>query len=533
MNRYTRSVSGETPLSWTHVVVVGIRYPELRERLSFSTKDAKAVADMFERIVGGENNRLSLTLLFDDDIAVAKPDRDTIRRALRDAVDSAEKDDRLVFFYAGHGVKNEVGEAVLVACGGRSLHDASAHLSLAEVRSIVAGGRAKESILIIDACHSGEAGRFDIAAREYAGTMADERSEGWIAWLLLCGENEVSLEDNDSGHGLFTQYLLEAITDNADVTDVNYDGLLSLPEIHTYVSQAITSHIFSKKKKRDAAWMTVAQTPRAGAPDKAGGGEIVPGAVVLFPLLTAFVSPDAKAAELFARALERVKENANTYECGTVRLHRDSGEALCEAIELLRKSVALENLSEENQADLYFWLGRLLYENGPCQDVKQARKWLEKAEGRGHVEALVYLGHCYLKGRGGFPYDPGQAVNLYQRAADKNNANASFCLARVLLQDGRSRLEKAQGIKYLRDSANLRHAEAEFELGRRLFSGEGVTQSEQAVFTYFIRSARQGYRPAQEQVARCYQYGWGEAANQEQARYWREMARMTKVEAVQ
>ncbi|MBM4122338.1 MAG: hypothetical protein FJ249_07085 [Nitrospira sp.] len=112
-----------------------------------------------------------------------------------------------------------------------------------EVRTIFTRIRAKRLIFIVDACFSGAAGGRTIElSSKFRGVAVSEtfytrmsQGEGRVI-LSASGPNELSQENPNLGHGVFTYYLLKALRGEADS---NQDGFVSVPEAYAYVSREV------------------------------------------------------------------------------------------------------------------------------------------------------------------------------------------------------------------------------------------------------------------------------------------------------
>lgn len=249
---------------------IGLRYPGAPNELNFTTNDVRVVSDALVTISGFDRGQCRVDLLVDDDPAKVKPTSREIRRRLTEMAESAGGEDRLVFYFSGHGILED-GQAVLLCHGGWDARDGSRHLYLSEVREILSGSRAARKLVIVDACHSGgKSGTVNggVTAEGVAMAMAaaDKGSDAFpVAWLVSCDANEKSWEDDETGHGLFTRYFLEAVGSKAELADTNYDGQLSLAEIHKFITTGIGYFIYDKSiMKQNRIWRSRRQTPRMG-----------------------------------------------------------------------------------------------------------------------------------------------------------------------------------------------------------------------------------------------------------------------------
>ncbi|MDR1536017.1 MAG: caspase family protein, partial [Planctomycetota bacterium] len=256
-----------------NALCVGLKYPGTPDKLDFTTKDALDMARAFQKVSGFDLKHYRVETLVDDDPQGDKPTPETIIRRLEVMAKAAGPDDRLVFFFSGHGRKNEQNESMLICSGGEAQDDPKGHLRLSEVRDILGRSRARDKLVLVDACYSGGKATNDggLSAADVAESMrfsgaksgADDGSQS--AWLVSSSVNEKSWEDGESRNGLFTRYLLEALGPQADIADSNRDSFLSLKELHQYVKNGISAFIYQKAvREKQEKWRGVSQTPTVG-----------------------------------------------------------------------------------------------------------------------------------------------------------------------------------------------------------------------------------------------------------------------------
>ena len=138
---------------------------------------------------------------------------------------SAQKDDTVLIFFAGHGAP-EVDQRGLERDGlAKYLIPSDADpedlyataLPMDELQTIFARLEAERVVVFLDTCYSGAAGGRTFASlRTRAGSVDDlflerlARTKG-RAIITASRPNEVSLEVGEYGHGLFTYYLLQGL----------------------------------------------------------------------------------------------------------------------------------------------------------------------------------------------------------------------------------------------------------------------------------------------------------------------------------
>jgi len=141
------------------------------------------------------------------------PTRDNVEAELARLTQVAGPDDLLLVHLACHG-KLVNGQAVLITREVRAPTLAEKALPLAEVERRMRESQARRLVLILDACHTGvEIGR-DLADPEFMRNAYD-LAEGF-ALLAASTAQQVAQEWGAQQHGVFTYYLLEGLSGQAD-----------------------------------------------------------------------------------------------------------------------------------------------------------------------------------------------------------------------------------------------------------------------------------------------------------------------------
>lgn len=155
---------------------------------------------------------------------------------------STEKDDLLLFFFSGHGSVID-GKSYLLPSDTRSNLPLDSAISLNRIKQILLEAKASRKIIILDACHMGVHLGTKIekdiqTPKDFLANIKGvfDEVEG-IAILASSSQEETSVEDPDKGHGAFTYYLLNALT-NSDA-DENQDAYVSLTEVFNYVVKKV------------------------------------------------------------------------------------------------------------------------------------------------------------------------------------------------------------------------------------------------------------------------------------------------------
>ena len=236
-------------------VVIGIGHYESPSipRLKYTVSDAEAI---YQTLIGPGGFKKDNVMLLTDRTD-RKPTLRNIKWALGTFLGrSAQKDDTVLIFYAGHGAPEvdtrgleRDGLAKYLIPSDADIDDLySTALPMDELQTIFGRIEAERVVAFLDACYSGSAagpglGRTFAAKKTRAGAVDDlflerlTRSKG-RAIVTASRTSEVSIELPELGHGIFTYYLVQGLKGAADG---NRDGIVSLQELYEYVEQQVTT----------------------------------------------------------------------------------------------------------------------------------------------------------------------------------------------------------------------------------------------------------------------------------------------------
>lgn len=157
---------------------------------------------------------------------------------------------RLYFYFSGHGAPDPVkGASYLIPWDGDPAFLASSGYPVSKLYEKLEATKAKEVIVALDACFSGEGGRSVIAkGLRPLVTVVDTpiASRSKISVLTAARSDEVAGSAEDQGHGLFTYYLLKGLRGDADVDKT---GHITLGRLHSYIQKNVQSD--ARRQNRD------------------------------------------------------------------------------------------------------------------------------------------------------------------------------------------------------------------------------------------------------------------------------------------
>ena len=227
-----------------HGLFVGINdYKGDGLKLNYAAADARELGQVVEaaaaKMFGADEVHIT-TLLSDAATGAVTnpPEKHRLLAELEAIAERSNARDILFIHLAGHGNVNADGEFVFLTSEASSLQDGDyTGVTMREINDALMGVKASQRILILDACHSGEAvqdlvgdGNMDMAytARNSVSLEEDvargrqlERlgDNANMTMLTASASDQAAFELPEIGHGLLTFALLDAIQGHTDILD--------------------------------------------------------------------------------------------------------------------------------------------------------------------------------------------------------------------------------------------------------------------------------------------------------------------------
>jgi formylglycine-generating enzyme required for sulfatase activity/uncharacterized caspase-like protein len=178
---------------------------------------------------------------FDQVKTLANPDRQTMESEIEMLFDGRAKDDLVLLFFSGHGIKDDASTLYFASRNTRKSDKGDLIRSTAVetrfVHNIMNNSRAKRQAIILDCCFSGA---FDPAFQSKDDGSVDLQTqlgaEGRVV-LTSSSSTQYSFEQQGSELSIYTRYLVEGIETGAG--DSNSDGFVSMLELHEYAASKV------------------------------------------------------------------------------------------------------------------------------------------------------------------------------------------------------------------------------------------------------------------------------------------------------
>ncbi|MBC1237558.1 caspase family protein [Nostoc sp. 2RC] len=176
------------------------------------------------------------------DIMVLKnPQRQDMEEAIENLFAHRQKDDLLVFFFSGHGIKDDTGRLFLATRTTRKSPRGdlirSSAVSAIFVHESMSRSRSKRQVIILDSCFSGAFAEGLSAKDDGTLNIREQLGGEGRAVLTSSSSTQYSFEQQGSDLSIYTRYLIEGITTGA--ADLDEDGVVSIDELHDYASKKV------------------------------------------------------------------------------------------------------------------------------------------------------------------------------------------------------------------------------------------------------------------------------------------------------
>lgn len=184
-------------------------------KLKGSVNDATEFAKLIEKNEDGSGN-FAVKLITDI------TNRSTLKQNIIELF--KKDDDTVLFYFSGHGMVSDEGVAYILTNDYEPYNEG---LSMDEILGYANKSKARNKIIILDCCHSGNMG-----APIALGGQSTLIAEG-VTILTSSRDSQTSLEVN--GHGVFTNLLVEALKGGA--ADIR--GNITMGGIYAYIDRAL------------------------------------------------------------------------------------------------------------------------------------------------------------------------------------------------------------------------------------------------------------------------------------------------------
>ena len=236
-----------------HVLAVGVSEYHKNsgfKALKVCSNDAVQVGNAFRDVQQLNAAKDSITTLTSKSATENRPTRGAILREIHQVAIQAGADDRILFFFSGHGIRINEEFYSVPEDGVASVK--STLLALAEIREILNSSDAKQKIVVIDACYSGpDTEHLKSPLSEASPKFLADYMKETVGTALIASstaDQTSTCQSPDPKLSLFTYFMDRALRGEPAALK---EGLLSLDGMYEYVSTEVNkaSKSYGNKQK--------------------------------------------------------------------------------------------------------------------------------------------------------------------------------------------------------------------------------------------------------------------------------------------
>jgi TPR repeat protein len=496
----------ELPFQRSVAVLVGIgHYQYITPKLEYVSKDVEKMRDY---LLG--DGGFDAVYVMDEGVSP-----ETVKTFMADEMPQNLKlNDRLLFYYSGHGADPGTGRPVLQFQQAKPGQWGQNVLRVDEYEQWSGILKVKHVLFLYDACTAGEATMAKEGKDETRAAVTELSANG-SRIVVTAGTAKqqawVVKESSDSQYSIFTEALLRVLRDGTAESKTR--GFIT-------IGQAV----------ENAAVLLADMTRHLGP-----GHEMNPDPVKIDSTRTGtfvFLNPHADhpgipQGDILAMGMTVPKG------AGGADLDKEMELASWKSIEGLDDPQLYQRFCEEFPNGLFCAAARKRIEklkpSAPsvipaAQDLTQLNiAELNDLANKGSREALTQLGKAYESGLQGAPTDLQASIRFYKRASDLGDGTASYRIGEIYYY-GRQGVPKdeLQAVNWYRKAADLGDGPSMFSLGFMHERGQGgLPKDDVQVESWYRKAAAAGDRQGMTNLGYMYEKGRGGLAKDEaQAVSW-------------
>ncbi|MGV0104997.1 hypothetical protein NSTCB13_03702 [Nostoc sp. DSM 114160] len=178
---------------------------------------------------------------FDRVTPLINPQRQAMDEAIETLFDGRQKDDLLLLFFSGHGIKDESGKLYFATRNTRKnlqgkLIETTA-VAASSVHKFMTNSRSKHQVVILDCCFSGAFAEGMAAKDNGFVDIKNQLGGEGRAVLTSSTSTQYSFEQQGADTSTYTRYIVEGLQTGA--ADRDEDGWISVDELHEYATKAV------------------------------------------------------------------------------------------------------------------------------------------------------------------------------------------------------------------------------------------------------------------------------------------------------
>ena len=233
---YGLAVTTEDIYDNSYALIIGIDKYENVSNLDYAVKDANSIASLLKDNFNFPAKNVKV--LINDEATYSN-----IRNNLDEISSSAKENDRVLIYFAGHGMTQDLPEGgemgYLLPIDGKRDKLFVTSIPMDDLKRISSMSQAKHMLFLVDACYGGLAATgsrgLSSTSPNYIEKITKDKSRQIIT---AGGRGEEVIEKAEWGHSAFTLNLLRGLEDGKG--DLNDDGYITADELGLFLKQKVT-----------------------------------------------------------------------------------------------------------------------------------------------------------------------------------------------------------------------------------------------------------------------------------------------------
>ena len=235
-NEETLAITTEDIYDNSYALIIGIDKYENVSILDYAVKDANSIASLLKDNFNFPAKNIKV--LIND-----KATYSNIRNNLDEISSSAKENDRVLIYFAGHGMTLDLPEGgemgYLLPVDGKRDKLFVTSIPMDDLKRISSMSQAKHMLFLVDACYGGLAATgsrgLSSTSPNYIEKITKDKSRQIIT---AGGRGEEVIEKAEWGHSAFTLNLLRGLEDGKG--DLNDDGYITADELGLFLKEKVT-----------------------------------------------------------------------------------------------------------------------------------------------------------------------------------------------------------------------------------------------------------------------------------------------------
>jgi len=211
--------------TWYILIGVNSYDDDQLNNLPYSASDCEALEAVFTDCIEPLTQEFEFIVLHDRTDSNRLPIKKEVESILERLNKEVKSNHRIVFYFCGHGDRDCENQTVLCLRNTKCSQLRETGLVLQELFTRLADLRCEQTIVLIDACYSGNLNDSNLILEKVGG-------------LFSCGNEQKSLQFPFLGHSIFSYYLIESLRElGKDNPKISISG------IYDYLFERLTRYL--------------------------------------------------------------------------------------------------------------------------------------------------------------------------------------------------------------------------------------------------------------------------------------------------